>query len=391
MDEFQPEDELKPDASDRPAARSRKSSPGPKLPVSRQHIMVAVGILVLLMLILGIGSALKSPSGSAPSSTANSSAGNSKDIDLSGSAGMSGQPASANSQAPASSTPETTVAQGNAANPTNAASGHDISMPAISSTPSQGNPAAPTADQQRVTVSGDMGSALNNTQIPDAGDAPQTSLPTAPATLDRTGKLKLSTTSSAGTASPAASTPTAAHRAPQSSVSHSNERKAVAAERERERETRRIAEQRRTEEQRRIAQQRKANQQKVAEHRASESSKSVSQTAKPVKREAAASSVTRTEKPAAQTSSQLPRGEYTLQLSGATRQDALNNWARQQKLSNYHVYQTERNGKPWFVLVSGSYATSAEAKRAISALPEAVRAQSPWVKPLSQVKKEAAK
>ena len=391
MDEFQPEDELKPDASDRPAARSRKSSPGPKLPVSKQHIMVAVGILVLLMLILGIGSALKSPSGSAPSSTANSSAGTSKDIDLSGSAGMSGQPATANSQAPASSTPETTVTQGNAANPANASSGHDISMPAISSTPSQGNPAAPTADQQRVTVSGNMGSALNNTQIPAAGDTSQTSLPTAPATLDRTGKLKQSTTSTTGTDAPAASTPTAAHRAPQSSVSHSNERKAVAAERERERENRRIAEQRRTEEQRRIVQQRKANQQKAAEHRAAESSKSVSQTAKPVKREAAASSVTRTEKPAAQTASQLPKGEYTLQLSGATRQDALNNWARQQKLSSYHVYQTERNGKPWFVLVSGSYATSAEAKRAISTLPEAVRAQNPWVKPLSQVKKEAAK
>ncbi len=385
MDEFQPEDELKPDASDRPAARSRKSSPGPKLPISKQHIMIAVGILVLLLLILGIGSALKSPSGNAPSATAASSAGNSKDIDLSGSAGMSSQSASASPTAPA-----TAASSNSDTAPDNGTSGHDISMPAISSTPSQGNTATASTDQQRVTVAGDMNNALNNAQIPAAADTAQTSLPTAPATLDRSGKL--ASAPSAGSATPAAHSPTVVHRAPQTSVGQANERKAVAAERARERENRRVAEQRRTEEQRRIAEQRKVSEQhKTAEHRVAETSKSaVPQAARPAKREPAPV-VTQTAKPVTHPASQLPAGEYTLQLSGATRQDALNTWAKQQKLSSYHVYQTERNGKPWYVLISGSYATSAEAKRAISSLPEGVRSQNPWVKPLSQVRKESGK
>lgn len=61
MDEFKPEDELKPDASDRRPSRPRKSSPAAKIPVSRQRIMMGVGILVLLLLVLGIGSALNGP------------------------------------------------------------------------------------------------------------------------------------------------------------------------------------------------------------------------------------------------------------------------------------------------------------------------------------------
>ena len=61
MDEFKPEDELKPDASDRRPSRPRKSSTAAKTPVSRQRIMMGVGILVLLLLVLGIGSALNGP------------------------------------------------------------------------------------------------------------------------------------------------------------------------------------------------------------------------------------------------------------------------------------------------------------------------------------------
>ena len=63
MDEFKPEDELKPDASDRRPTRPRKSSSAPKakVPVSRQHMMMGIGILVLLILVLGIGSALTGP------------------------------------------------------------------------------------------------------------------------------------------------------------------------------------------------------------------------------------------------------------------------------------------------------------------------------------------
>ncbi|WP_312241415.1 SPOR domain-containing protein, partial [Pantoea sp.] len=86
----------------------------------------------------------------------------------------------------------------------------------------------------------------------------------------------------------------------------------------------------------------------------------------------------------------MPGGSYTLQLSSASRSDTLNAWAKKQNLSGYHVYKTTRNGEPWYVLISGSYATPADAKRAVASLPAEVRAQNPWVKPVSQLKKEAS-
>jgi DamX protein len=128
MDEFKPEDELKPDPSDRRTGRSRQSSERdnePQInfddvdldaddrrpsrsrnardereeedyepeedsmdeepverrprkrkkaaaskPASRQYIMMGLGVLVLLLLIVGIGSALKAPSTDSNSQTA---------------------------------------------------------------------------------------------------------------------------------------------------------------------------------------------------------------------------------------------------------------------------------------------------------------------------------
>ena len=51
---------------------------------------------------------------------------------------------------------------------------------------------------------------------------------------------------------------------------------------------------------------------------------------------------------------------------------------------NYVVYQTTRNGQPWYVLVSGIYASKDEAKRAVSTLP-ADAGENPWAKPIHQV------
>lgn len=138
MDEFKPEDELKPDPSDRRTGRSRQSSErdnepqinfddveldaddrrssrsrnardereeegyeseedsmdeepverrprkrkkaaAPK-PASRQYIMMGLGVLVLVLLIVGIGSALKAPSTNSSEQTASSE----KSINLSG-------------------------------------------------------------------------------------------------------------------------------------------------------------------------------------------------------------------------------------------------------------------------------------------------------------------
>ncbi|MGS5546715.1 SPOR domain-containing protein, partial [Enterobacter hormaechei] len=60
---------------------------------------------------------------------------------------------------------------------------------------------------------------------------------------------------------------------------------------------------------------------------------------------------------------------YTLQRSSSSNYDNLIAWAKKSYLKNYVVYQTTRNGQPWFVLVSGVYASKDEAKRALSTLP----------------------
>ena len=333
MDEFKPEDELKPDTSDRRPTRPRKASSAPKVPVSRQHMMMGIGILVLLLLVLGIGSALKSPeSGSdkgaqqpAAPAASGSASGGEKNIDLSGSSsmsGQSGQPASSETTAP-------TAGQ-------QPASAQDVSVPPISPTPTEAPPVQTPANQQRVELPGDLNNALSNQQgqVDAAAQAGQggSSLPTGAATVAPGGETPRQPVSK-----PSTSTRQPARQSTHAAATH--EGKAVAAHKP------------------------------AASKSAGNDSKSA---------------------PASH-SSGTPGGNYTLQLSSASRSDTLNAWAKKQNLSGYHVYQTTRNGQPWYVLVQGSYGTSAEAKRAVATLPAEVRAQNPWVKPVSQVRKEAGK
>ncbi|MBD9250851.1 MAG: cell division protein DamX, partial [Cronobacter sakazakii] len=80
-----------------------------------------------------------------------------------------------------------------------------------------------------------------------------------------------------------------------------------------------------------------------------------------------------------------PGSHYTLQLSSSSNYNNLNAWAKKENLKNYVVYQTTRNGQPWYVLVSGVYGSKDEAKRAVSSLPADVQAKNPWAKPIHQV------
>lgn len=343
MDEFKPEDELKPDASDRRPSRPRKTASAPKVPVSRQHMMMGIGILVLLLLVLGIGSALKGPDESKPAAgkeaanaTASGGSSGEKSIDLSGSTPMSGG--------------QTAPAEGATANsaPTDSTTSRDVSMPPVSSTPTQAAPVEAPASQQRVTLPGDLNSALTNQQQQvDSAAQGGSSLPTAPATVS----------GSAGNGSisaPAATRPTT--QRPATHTSREPAHKSSTASRPTASESRTHT-----------------TPARPALNGATGGGTSVSSTAG---NGAAAKSV--------------PGGNYTLQLSGASRAESLNAWAKKQNLSGYHVYKTTRNGQPWYVLVSGSYATSADARRAVASLPAEVRAQNPWVKPVSQVKKEAS-
>ncbi|OZI14279.1 hypothetical protein CE195_09735 [Sodalis-like symbiont of Philaenus spumarius] len=83
-----------------------------------------------------------------------------------------------------------------------------------------------------------------------------------------------------------------------------------------------------------------------------------------------------------------PAGYYTLQLSSASQPATLNAYARQQKLYHYWVYQTRRDGKPWYVLVNGVYPSLSQAKNAVAQLPADVQAKKPWARQIGQVKKD---
>ena len=83
-----------------------------------------------------------------------------------------------------------------------------------------------------------------------------------------------------------------------------------------------------------------------------------------------------------------PSGSYTLQLSSASRSDTLEAFAKENKLANYKVYKTIRNGQTWYVLIHGNYSSVTEAKSAITSLPASVQAKKPWVRNMKQVKQD---
>ncbi|ELZ0923077.1 cell division protein DamX [Salmonella enterica] len=420
MDEFKPEDELKPDPSDRRTGRSRQSSERdsePQInfddvdldaddrrptrtrkarseepeveeeyesdeddtvdeerverrprkrkkaahkPASRQYMMMGVGVLVLLLLIIGIGSALKAPS----TSSSEPSASGEKSIDLSGNAA---DQANATQPAPGATSAEQTA--GNTS--------QDISLPPISSTPTQGQSPVVADGQQRVEVQGDLNNAL--TQNPDQMNnvAVNSTLPTEPATVApvRNG----STTRQAAVSEPAERHTTRPERKqaviepkkPQTTA------KTTTAEPKKP-----VAPVKRTEPAAPAATPKATT--TTAAPTVTASAAPV-QTAKPA--QASTTPVAGGGKSAGNVGAlkSAPSSHYTLQLSSSSNYDNLNGWAKKENLKNYVVYETTRNGQPWYVLVTGMYASKEDAKRAVSTLPADVQAKNPWAKPLHQV------
>ncbi|EPW6537331.1 cell division protein DamX [Salmonella enterica] len=420
MDEFKPEDELKPDPSDRRTGRSRQSSERdnePQInfddvdldaddrrptrtrkarseepeveeeyesdeddtvdeerverrprkrkkaahkPASRQYMMMGVGVLVLLLLIIGIGSALKAPS----TSSSEPSASGEKSIDLSGNAA---DQANATQPAPGATSAEQTA--GNTS--------QDISLPPISSTPTQGQSPVVADGQQRVEVQGDLNNEL--TQNPEQMNnvAVNSTLPTEPATVApvRNG----STTRQAAVSEPAERHTTRPERKqaviepkkPQTTA------KTTTAEPKKP-----VAPVKRTEPAAPAATPKATT--TTAAPTATASAAPV-QTAKPA--QASTTPVAGGGKSAGNVGAlkSAPSSHYTLQLSSSSNYDNLNGWAKKENLKNYVVYETTRNGQPWYVLVTGMYASKEDAKRAVSTLPADVQAKNPWAKPLHQV------
>lgn len=336
MDEFKPEDDLRPDTSDRRPSRSRRpAATGPRFAVSRQHMMIGIGILVLLLLIIGIGSALK-----APTKHEVAQQGATRDINLSGSSSLT-----TSNNGVAGGTTDT-----NDNNGVSTSQPQTVSVPPISSTPTEAQPVAPQAGVgERVDLPGNMSDALSSQQgqvdaaASQSINAPVSALPTAPATVmngaaareaARTAAHNSNATATpqpqkTAAAKPAATTKPAASAKPSATTTT------------------------------------------VYTPPASGKSGVVSGSAGSLKT--------------------APGSHYTLQLSSASRSDTLNAFAKQQNLPHFMVYETKRDGKPWYVLVSGNYASSAEAKRAIATLPAEVQAKKPWVRPVQQVQQDLKK
>ncbi|AVJ19670.1 SPOR domain-containing protein [Serratia sp. MYb239] len=332
MDEFKPEDDLRPDSSDRPSSRSRKAAPGPRLAVSRQHLMIGIGILVLLLLIIGIGSALKAPTKHESAQQQGNQSGSARDINLSGSSSLT----TTNNGVPGGTTDANDA---NGVNTTQPQQPQEISVPPISGTPTEAQPQPQQGGaQQRVDLPGNMNDALSAQQGQvDAATQGMTggnsTLPTAPATVMGGSNTPRETTR------PVQSHTAQPHKTPAKSASKPT----------------------------------------ASTHKSS-SSKASASSGKSAAVSGSGGAI-----------QSAPASRFTLQLSSASRSDTLNAFAKQQKLPNYSVYQTTRNGKPWFVLVSGVYASSGEAKRAIASLPADVQAKKPWVRSVRQVQQDQKK
>jgi len=427
MDEFKPEDELKPDPSDRRTGRSRQSSERdnePQInfddvdldaddrrpsrsrnarneredeeyeseeelmdeqpverrprkrkkavaakPASRQYIMMGLGVLVLVLLIVGIGFALKAPSTHSTEQTASAE----KSIDLSGNDASN----QANGAQPA---PGTTSAEQTAGN---TSAGQDISLPPVSATPTQGQAPVTPEGQQRVEVQGDLNNALTQPQNQEQVNAAvvNSTLPTEPATVAPVHGSNAQQQTAATETKPR-HTQTAPRQ----------ERKQAVIEPKRETKPQTVA---KAPETKAPAQTKPAVSQPVkaptpaatAAPKATATTPAPAATAAPAATPTASASSTAAGKTTGNVGSlkSASSSNYTLQLSSSSNYDNLNAWAKKSNLKNYVVYQTTRNGQPWYVLVSGVYASKDEAKRAVSTLPADVQAKNPWAKPIHQV------
>ena len=84
----------------------------------------------------------------------------------------------------------------------------------------------------------------------------------------------------------------------------------------------------------------------------------------------------------------LSTTHYTIQLSASSSLQNLLDFAKKYQISNYQVYETRKGQDPWFVLIKGDFANQNDAKAAIQALPDALKANSPWIKSGLAVQKD---
>ena len=82
-------------------------------------------------------------------------------------------------------------------------------------------------------------------------------------------------------------------------------------------------------------------------------------------------------------------GRLTLQLIGSSDRAAITRYIREHGLEKEAAsYITNRAGRPWYVVVYGSYDDLTAARSALSGLPPALRSASPWIRPFADIQQQ---
>ncbi|CCJ90224.1 DamX, an inner membrane protein involved in bile resistance [Cronobacter turicensis 564] len=338
--------------------------------------MMALGIFVLVLLIIGIGSALKGPD---TTKTDDAQAQNAeKNIDLAGNTGSPSDQANGAQPQPGNTS---------AANQNTGNAPQDISLPPVSSTPTQAEAPSAPQGQQRVEVPGDLNNALTQQQGQIDNAVSGSTLPTEPATVapvNGSAAAPQPSRDAAQSEKPARHNATTTPSRPERKqmVIESEPRKAQTTQSKPQQAPAKTA----------TTEQKPASTPKRSEPATGTASAPVKAPATTTEAPKSAPAASQPSAPAGGASAgnvgalkSAPGSHYTLQLSSSSNYNNLNAWAKKENLKNFVVYQTTRNGQPWYVLVSGVYGSKEEAKRAVSSLPADVQAKNPWAKPIHQV------
>ncbi|MCJ8349673.1 SPOR domain-containing protein [Moritella sp.] len=84
-----------------------------------------------------------------------------------------------------------------------------------------------------------------------------------------------------------------------------------------------------------------------------------------------------------------PAKNYTFQIAGLSREIQLKQYLSENELpENIWTYQTQRNNKPWYVVLYGSFSSVQQANAAKQKLPARVQKDKPWLKRFIQIQRD---
>jgi DamX protein len=81
-----------------------------------------------------------------------------------------------------------------------------------------------------------------------------------------------------------------------------------------------------------------------------------------------------------------PADHYTIQLVSTVEKETLNPFIRHHKLDDRVAYYRKNiNGKTWHALIYGVYSSTAEARAAVSELPDELSNNKPWIQKIQTI------